>query len=423
MEIQELDAVPPRGRSFILGVVGSVIGALIGAVVWCVIAVLTQYELGIIAWALGGLAGFGMALAYRKGTAAAGGVAAVIAILGILAARIMIVGYMSRGELAEIRSQLAMMDLPTEQLENVLRLAVRDAAQTTEDEGRCFFDDRYWQQIYEAGAKYASLPEDELAAAIADYREWDRTGCFEDTEHIRRTLPYHLLGETLLEIRASQEPVPEEEWRPAFEAASRQAAALDPGEQSRTYRRRVCAAAVAHMNSGLRGAETGLAPADDKSSLRLLKEAYTEALAMDDAALTDAYALANAMEWEEGEWNSPKYQRLRLTYDCAERAWREREGASDEENPPPGPAWDECHRQAAETVAAMSDEEVAERAQASEKEADEESLARRQELKSEWHTNIARGTVMYALSSFGLIDVLFLGLAVVTAYRIGKSGI
>ena len=71
----------------------------------------------------------------------------------------------------------------------------------------------------------------------------------------------------------------------------------------------------------------------------------------------------------------------------------------------------------------MSDEEVAERTQASKKEADEESLARRQELKSEWHTNIARGTVMYALSSFGLIDVLFLGLAVVTAYRIGKSGI
>ena len=142
MEIQELDAVPPRERPFILGVFGSVIGALIGAVVWCVIAVLTQYELGIIAWALGGLAGFGMALAYRKGTAAAGGVAAIIAILGILAARVMIVGYMSRGELAEIRNQLAAMALPEKQLQSVARLAARDAGRTTKDESRCFFDDR-----------------------------------------------------------------------------------------------------------------------------------------------------------------------------------------------------------------------------------------------------------------------------------------
>lgn len=42
------------------GLIGGLIGALVGGGVWAGIAITTDYELGIIAWAIGGLCGFGV---------------------------------------------------------------------------------------------------------------------------------------------------------------------------------------------------------------------------------------------------------------------------------------------------------------------------------------------------------------------------
>ena len=423
MEIQEVEVVPPKGRPFILGVIGSLVGALIGAAIWWVIAIATEYEIGFIAWALGGLAGFGMALGYRKGSAAAGAVAAIIAIIGILAARLMIVAYFNQEDILAIQQRMAMLDLPAERLDRVFRLAYHDAGRQTRSEGRCYFDELFWDRTYAAAAKYAALSDDELAARIAEYREWDRSGRFTEPDYVRHALPYHLLGDTLIEVWQSGEPLPEEKWTPAFAGARKQAAALDEAEQLRECRHRSYAMTVAHMNGNFRGAELGLAPGDNDAAVKLIKEAYAEALAMDDAALAAAYAEANDLEWEEGPWDSPEHRRTRLTYHLAERSWREREGVASDVEPIPGDVWDECRREAADTVKALSDEELAERVQAAEQEADDESFAMRQSMKSEARVAIVGGTAVMLVSTFGLIDLLFLGLAVVTAYQVGKSGI
>lgn len=75
---------------FLLGMVFCAGGAAIGAILWCVVAVATGYQLGFIAWILGGLAGLGMRLGYGNENARAGAVATLIAIGGIFLAKILV---------------------------------------------------------------------------------------------------------------------------------------------------------------------------------------------------------------------------------------------------------------------------------------------------------------------------------------------
>jgi len=74
------------------GAMLSAVFALVGAVLWAVVAWLTNREFGILAWALGGMAGFGMALGHEDddGTTA-GIIAAFMSLFGIVAAKAMIV--------------------------------------------------------------------------------------------------------------------------------------------------------------------------------------------------------------------------------------------------------------------------------------------------------------------------------------------
>ena len=71
----------------LLGCILSGVGALIGAAIWFAIAAKTGYEIGWIAWGLGFLAGIGMVLGYRDQTTTAGITAAIISVIGIVAAK------------------------------------------------------------------------------------------------------------------------------------------------------------------------------------------------------------------------------------------------------------------------------------------------------------------------------------------------
>jgi hypothetical protein len=72
-----LDQVP-----FVLPLVLAAAGALLGALLWAGIARLTGYEIGYVAWAVGGLAGGGAVLGGGRGTVVAA-IAAVAALGGI----------------------------------------------------------------------------------------------------------------------------------------------------------------------------------------------------------------------------------------------------------------------------------------------------------------------------------------------------
>ena len=68
----------------IRGFVGGVVGAVIGAAVWAAVAYFAHYEIGIIAWGIGLLAGVGVAAGAKDDTSAATGVmAACIALAGV----------------------------------------------------------------------------------------------------------------------------------------------------------------------------------------------------------------------------------------------------------------------------------------------------------------------------------------------------
>jgi hypothetical protein len=69
-------------------VLGAVFGAIVGAIAWAAIAAYTGYEVGIIAWGVGGLVGLGAFLLEGRG-ATSGIVCAVLAVLAILAGKYM----------------------------------------------------------------------------------------------------------------------------------------------------------------------------------------------------------------------------------------------------------------------------------------------------------------------------------------------
>lgn len=71
-------------NSVIVPVLAALAAALIGGAVWALIVVSMEYELGIVAWAIGGLAAFAVAKTARAITPLHQGVAVVASLLGIL---------------------------------------------------------------------------------------------------------------------------------------------------------------------------------------------------------------------------------------------------------------------------------------------------------------------------------------------------
>ena len=83
--------VAASAGSLLRGSIASAVGATIGAVAWVFVAVKTGYQLSLIAWILGGLAGLGMYLAHRQPNGLSGLIAGTIALASILVARITII--------------------------------------------------------------------------------------------------------------------------------------------------------------------------------------------------------------------------------------------------------------------------------------------------------------------------------------------
>lgn len=81
-------------KRMILPVIGAVIAAFIGGIIWATIAILTKYELGIIAWGIGGLTGYTVAKLANKQTTQIHQIIAVIAsLIGILWGKYIIISY------------------------------------------------------------------------------------------------------------------------------------------------------------------------------------------------------------------------------------------------------------------------------------------------------------------------------------------
>jgi predicted Zn finger-like uncharacterized protein len=81
-----------KAGSLLRGTLFSFLAAVLGAIIWAVLAYFTHREFGIVAWAFGGLVGFGMALGHEDDDGTfAGIIAAFMSLFGILAAKILII--------------------------------------------------------------------------------------------------------------------------------------------------------------------------------------------------------------------------------------------------------------------------------------------------------------------------------------------
>jgi hypothetical protein len=71
--------------------IGGLVAALVGGVAWAAIVFATKYEVGFVAWAIGGLVGFAMSRVTPSRGQALGTLAALLAGLGLVVGKVLIV--------------------------------------------------------------------------------------------------------------------------------------------------------------------------------------------------------------------------------------------------------------------------------------------------------------------------------------------
>jgi hypothetical protein len=93
--------------SLLRGTLFSFIAAIIGAAIWTAIAAATGKEFSLVAWGLGGLVGFGMALGHddEDGTFA-GIIAAFMSLFGIVAAKVFIIVFVIAPAIAALFAEM-----------------------------------------------------------------------------------------------------------------------------------------------------------------------------------------------------------------------------------------------------------------------------------------------------------------------------
>lgn len=103
-------------KGFLIGCVFSAIAAAVGAGIWYGIAIGTGYEIGYVAWGIGLAAGAGMAYGSRSAGVGGGAVAAVMATLSIVVAKLLIFNAVVAPAIGELRVEYAAAYLTDEAL-------------------------------------------------------------------------------------------------------------------------------------------------------------------------------------------------------------------------------------------------------------------------------------------------------------------
>jgi predicted Zn finger-like uncharacterized protein len=155
--------------SLLRGTLLSFVGAMLGAVIWAGIAYLTSMELGYVAWGLGALAGFGMALGHDDDDGTfAGIIAAFMSLAGIVVAKVLIIVFVLAAIFANVAKQLD----PVEMKRNELALNLTDEKLRAQGGNSEDADGEQWTKAYtEAKAEVAQLSEQELDARLEPYEK------------------------------------------------------------------------------------------------------------------------------------------------------------------------------------------------------------------------------------------------------------
>jgi len=424
---------------FTLGVVLSFVGALIGAGVWCAVTVATNYEIGYIAWGLGILAGLGMLLGYRRAGPKAGAVAACIAVIGIIAAKIMIVAYFVGAEI-KTNVSAAISDNP-----HVHRLAEHHTERAARRQGLSYSDPAR-EDLYDVEVKkFANLPSDKLDAETKRLDEWEAGGRYADGEYVRDALLYEYVDLAIAEAghpeaeEESDEEFSPEEWAGFFSAASAKVNALPPEKRLQELKRleaeeerRGKENRLAWHRATLEAQEQGLYRGDEKRET--LRNRQLEKIKKLSEKDLDA-AIEGMEAWEKGEkWADAEFVRNELIYEEADELWRTDSKNERQEavfSVVPKEEWPRLYAQAKAKVDGLRNDDRITRAKALEVLRQARLKIRldrlHEERQAEVRANLARagGGLLKEIirSMFNPFDLLFVGLAVVSAYKLASMGL
>lgn len=161
------------------GVVGSLVGGAVGALVWMGVTLVTDHEVGWIAWGVGGLAGAGMSLGMKgNGDVTAGVIAALIAVVSVFAGKYAAVHFIVQKEIDKIEAtpigasqlQLRVADELVEEWKTDGRNLVWPAGMTVEKaQGPKDYPDGVWD---EAVLRFDSLSAEERAQMTKEMSEY-----------------------------------------------------------------------------------------------------------------------------------------------------------------------------------------------------------------------------------------------------------
>lgn len=148
------------------------IAGVLGGAIWAVIVAVTDYEVGWVAWGVGGLVGWAMTKATQQRSTRLAMIAAGLAVLGLLCGKIFIQYFVTRPAFEQ-----AVRD-DTDAIGSALAAKMREEStfppeiQTQLDElGEAdTVSDALWRSMVAAGhQKAAELTEEERTAVLGDY--------------------------------------------------------------------------------------------------------------------------------------------------------------------------------------------------------------------------------------------------------------
>ncbi|MBL8878933.1 MAG: hypothetical protein JNG88_07415 [Phycisphaerales bacterium] len=154
------------GNSLMLGCIFSAVGAGIGGLVWFLIAYNAHYEVGYIAWALGGLAGLGMYLGCRDANQVGGAIAAFMAILGIVIAKFMVFSVILEPVFAEVQKNIQGGD--REGLVEAMAIAEVERSGKAESMSETEYEKAFSAAEEKAKTKVAAMTDEQVKAKQAE---------------------------------------------------------------------------------------------------------------------------------------------------------------------------------------------------------------------------------------------------------------
>ncbi len=433
-----LRRTPFGAGTYILGCILSSVGALIGAAVWCLIAVLTDYEIGWIAWGLGILAGVGMTIGYEPKNLRAGVTAACLAVVGIVCAKLMVFVYINYPELQQARQSIN--SFGDEDSLKRMRIASYHANRQAEQQGLSYEDARRERLHDQEHEKIKDLSAAELDRALADIETWDEGGKWEDPDYARNFLIYSQVDQEIEEYYSQFNESDEEEytglpasqWRKMYRNAVANVDSLSPEQQlqraqelKREQERETECVRLAWHHAELRAMEMGLSVSDKKRSE--IAEAETERLNQLSDQELDAQ-VAKLVEWEDGaKWDDMSYARNYLIYaqvDEAMESWHEdHQEYTDEYDSQFEQEWKRRYQEVVAQVDTMAPRRCVELAQRTERQRQQKAEIFFNKMRAEAARDLASDAMTFFFkNSFGLFDLLWVFLAIGSAFKIAAGG-